>query len=64
MRFETLFIVDVVGRPASFSSASEAAWKAAVREAVRGTGLGPWAERFSVSVRKLGSPVAGAGESA
>ncbi|GIJ81401.1 hypothetical protein Xph01_58330 [Micromonospora phaseoli] len=50
MRFETLFVVDVPGRPASYSSASEAAWKAAVREAIRRTGLGPWTERFSVLV--------------
>src|SRR5690242_1985275 len=48
MRFETLVVVDVVGRPASYSSAAEAAWKSAVREALRKTGLGPWADRFSV----------------
>ncbi|GAB4102996.1 hypothetical protein GCM10028790_20150 [Micromonospora taraxaci] len=50
MRFETLVIVDVVGRPANYSSAAEPAWRAAVREAFTRTGLGPWAERFSVLV--------------
>jgi len=49
-RGETLVIVEVVGRPASYSSAAEASWKAAVREAVAETGLGPWAERFWVLV--------------
>jgi Holliday junction resolvase RusA-like endonuclease len=50
MRFETLVVVDVVGRPASYSSAAEADWKAAVREAFRRSGLGPWDERFSVRI--------------
>ncbi|WP_018720262.1 RusA family crossover junction endodeoxyribonuclease [Salinispora fenicalii] len=50
MRIETLVIVKVVGRPASYSSAAEPAWKAAVREAFTRSGLGPWAERFSVLV--------------
>jgi Holliday junction resolvase RusA-like endonuclease len=40
----------VSGRPASYSSAAEAAWKAAVREAVARTGLGPWTERFSIRI--------------
>jgi hypothetical protein len=48
MAYETLVVVDVVGRPASYSSAAEAAWKTAVREAFLATGLGPWDERFSV----------------
>ena len=47
MRLETLVVLDVIGRPASYSSAAEAAWKAAVRETVRRAGVGPWAERFS-----------------
>jgi Holliday junction resolvase RusA-like endonuclease len=50
MRFDTLLALDVVGRPASYSSAAEAAWKAAVREAVKQAGVGPWAERFSVFI--------------
>ncbi len=50
MDYETLVVLDVVGRPASYSSAAEAAWKAAVREALRATGLGPWAGRFSVLI--------------
>jgi hypothetical protein len=39
--FKTLVILEVVGRPASYSSAAELAWKAAVRKAVIQTGLGP-----------------------
>ncbi|MEU7873497.1 hypothetical protein [Dactylosporangium sp. NPDC049140] len=50
MGYEMLVVVDVAGRPASYSSAAEAAWKAAVREAFLATGLGPWAERFSVMI--------------
>jgi hypothetical protein len=48
MTNETLLVVEVLGRPASFSTAAEAAWKASVREAIGATGLGPWAGRFSV----------------
>jgi hypothetical protein len=29
MTFETLVVLDMLGRPASYSSAAEAAWKAA-----------------------------------
>jgi Endodeoxyribonuclease RusA len=50
MRFETLVVLDVVGRPASYSSAAEAPWKAAIREAVTRAGVDPWAERFSVFI--------------
>jgi Holliday junction resolvase RusA-like endonuclease len=47
--FQTVLVADVVGRPASLATAAEAAWKAAVREAIQQTGLGPWtAGRFSV----------------
>ncbi|GIF52463.1 hypothetical protein Afe04nite_70020 [Asanoa ferruginea] len=48
MRFETLIIVNVVGRPASYSTSAEAAWKDAVREAVAQTGVGPWTARLSI----------------
>jgi hypothetical protein len=41
--------VEVVGRPASFATAHEAAWKALVREAITQDGGGPWPDqRFSV----------------
>jgi hypothetical protein len=50
MTFDTLVVLDVVGRPASYSSAAEVAWKAAIREAVKLTGVEPWAERFSVLI--------------
>ena len=38
------------GRPASYSSAAEAAWKAAVRAAISEAGGGPWTGRFSVLI--------------
>ncbi|WP_229076067.1 RusA family crossover junction endodeoxyribonuclease [Actinoplanes sp. DH11] len=51
MRFETLVVLNVVGRPASYSTASTTPWKTAVRDAVGKTGLGPWeAARFSVVI--------------
>ena len=50
VNIEVLLVLDVTGRPASYSSASEAAWKAAVRAAISETGRGPWTGRFSVSV--------------
>jgi hypothetical protein len=50
MEYETLVVVDLLGRPAGYSSAAEAAWKAAVREAFLATGLGSWAECFSVLI--------------
>ena len=34
-------MVDVAGRPATFATAHEAAWKRAVREAIRKAGVGP-----------------------
>jgi hypothetical protein len=50
VRVETLLVLEVIGRPASYSSAAEAAWKAAVRAAVSKAGLGPWNARFSVLI--------------
>ena len=47
--YEVLLVVEVFGRPATFATASEVPWKAAVRAAIAETGLGPWAtSRFSV----------------
>lgn len=40
VRFGTLRILEITGRPASYSSAAEPAWKATVREAVRKSGMG------------------------
>ena len=40
--------LQVVGRPAVFATASEADWKAAVRKAVDGSGVGPTQGRFMV----------------
>lgn len=50
MKVEMLLVQDMIGRPASYSSASEAAWMAAVRAATSETGRGPWTGRFSVMV--------------
>jgi Holliday junction resolvase RusA-like endonuclease len=47
---EVLLFLDVLGRPASYSSAAEAAWKAAVRAAISEAGGGPWTGRFSVLI--------------
>jgi Holliday junction resolvase RusA-like endonuclease len=47
---EVLLLLDVLGRPASYSSAAETAWKAAVRRAVSEAGRGPRTGRFSVSI--------------
>lgn len=50
MRAETLLVLEVCGRPASYSSAAEGPWKAAVRAAVRAARREPWDERFSVLI--------------
>ena len=50
VKFEVVLRVDVPGRPASYSSAAEAPWKAAVRAAVSTAGGGPWTGRFSVLI--------------
>lgn len=50
MDVEPLLTLDVVGRPASYSSAAEAVWKAVVREAIREAGGGPWPGRFSILI--------------
>src|SRR4051794_27165543 len=50
VKTELLLELDVVGRPASFSTAAEAAWKAAVRAAISDAGGGPWTARFSVLI--------------
>ncbi len=42
---------DVVGRPATFATAHEAAWKAAVREAVASSGVRPPDETARFGVR-------------
>jgi Holliday junction resolvase RusA-like endonuclease len=47
---ENLVQLDVPGRPASYSSAAEAPWKAAVRAAISEAGVGPWGGRFSVLI--------------
>lgn len=48
-KYRLLLRFEVTGRPATFATAHEAAWKALVREAVAVTGVGPWPEnRFSV----------------
>jgi hypothetical protein len=41
VKTEVLLRLDVRGRPASYSSAAEAAWKAAVRAAISEAGGGP-----------------------
>ena len=57
MKTEVLLLLDVLGRAASYSSAAEAAWKAAVRESIREAGAGPWTGRFSVLIEfRTGSP--------
>ena len=50
VRTELLLRLDVQGRPASYSSAAEAPWKAAVRGAIADAGGGPWTGRFSVLI--------------
>ncbi len=50
VKTEVLLQLDVPGRPASYSSAAEAPWKAAVRAAISQVGGGPWAGRFSVLI--------------
>ena len=50
VKTEVLLRVDVSGRPASYSSAAEAPWKAAVRAAISEVGGGPWIARFSVLI--------------
>ncbi len=47
---ELLLTVDVLGRPASYSTASTVPWQNAVRTAVAATGLGPWSGRFGVRI--------------
>ena len=48
MRRRHLVTITVTGRPATFATAHEAAWKAAVREGVAASGIGPQVARFSV----------------
>lgn len=43
-----LLVVDVLGRPTTYATKSEADWKDAVRAVFTATGLGPWTARFSV----------------
>jgi Holliday junction resolvase RusA-like endonuclease len=50
VKTEVLLLLDVLGRPASYSSAAEAAWKSAVRAAISEAGGGPWAGRFSILI--------------
>jgi Holliday junction resolvase RusA-like endonuclease len=50
VKTEVLLLLDVLGRPASYSSAAEAAWKAAVRTAISEAGGGPWTGRFSILI--------------
>jgi Holliday junction resolvase RusA-like endonuclease len=48
MRGRHLVSLQVIGRPAVFATASEAAWKAAVRKAVDISGVSPALGRFAV----------------
>lgn len=43
-----LVTIDVAGRPATFATAHEAPWKAAVRDSVAASGVQPQVARFSI----------------
>lgn len=50
MAEQLLVSVDVHGRPATFATASEVAWKEAVRAAVAASGVQPREARFAVRI--------------
>lgn len=54
--------LQVVGRPAAFATAGEAAWKAAVREAVAASGCNPAQIRFAVEIELRLGPARNANE--
>lgn len=62
MAEQLLVCVDVRGRPATFATASEAAWKEAVRAAVAVSGVQPRDARFAVRIAFRTAPPRTAGE--
>lgn len=57
-----LATIEVTGRPATFGTAHEAAWKTAVRDAVTASGVRPHAARFSVRFEFRLAPAKHSGE--
>jgi Holliday junction resolvase RusA-like endonuclease len=55
-------IIEVVGRPATFATAHEQPWKAAIREAVAAAGITPQVARWAVRVEFRTPPPRHSGE--